>query len=222
MKSVILSVVFCPILLYWGEICSAQPVANIESSTYPDNVLKIPVYNVSGDINVELSETARANEVNVTCRSLSVDAGFSKIAFKNGSIPANERRGTIIFDIISPGRVTEVQCFAQSLGGTQFQTTSSAGKTGYIQVTSRPTVSLCSDVVVVPLMNPRRNVEVLLSENVVNNPVTVNCSVVSRLRNSSTSMTLTFNATSVPLSRTRVNVCGSIFFFKKRFYHRRY
>ena len=181
MKSVIFSVFFRPILLYYGEICNAQSVANIESSTYPDNVLKVPVYHDSGTINVQLSEIAETN-VNVTCRSLSVDAGFSNITFQNGIIQANEQRGTITFDIISVGRVTEVQCSAQSISGTQFLTASSTGKIGYIQVTSRPIVSLCSDVVVVPMMNPVRIVEVVLSERVVNDSVTVNCSVVSPLR----------------------------------------
>ena len=38
------------------------------------------------------------------------------------------------FSIISAGRVTEVQCSAQSTGGTQFQIGSSAGQTGLVHI----------------------------------------------------------------------------------------
>lgn len=38
-------------------------VVNVLSKSYPDNVVKVPVYNIQGSIDVELSAAAETNEV---------------------------------------------------------------------------------------------------------------------------------------------------------------
>ncbi|XP_028400295.1 tectonic-2-like [Dendronephthya gigantea] len=189
------------------EICRAQPVVDIITSSYPNNILQVPVYKRSGNLDVKLSEVPQNHQVEITCGALSSDIGLTNISFITEIIQRGQQDGSVSFSINAAGRAVQVRCSGQSIGGTQFQRASSFGQTSYIQVTRRPTVSLCLDVVnITPSPMAVKKVEISFSESILNDPVILNCSVISSLRASSNPLKVTFTAKTVPVSTRKTNI----------------